>query len=61
MTQAKLKFASFEEYLSWSDDPNNYMEGDYELIDGEQFSGVPQFSSVDTDSSTNLKCRELAL
>jgi Uma2 family endonuclease len=35
MTQAKLKFASFDEYLSWSDHPENYMDGDYELIDGE--------------------------
>jgi Uma2 family endonuclease len=35
MTQAKLKFASFEEYLAWSNDPDHYMEGCYELIDGE--------------------------
>jgi Uma2 family endonuclease len=35
MTQAKLKFSSFGEYLSWSDDPANHMEGYYELIDGE--------------------------
>jgi Uma2 family endonuclease len=35
MTQAKLRFASFEEYLTWSDDPENYLEGWYELIDGE--------------------------
>jgi Uma2 family endonuclease len=35
MTQAKLKFASFEEYMAWSNDPDNAMEGCYELIDGE--------------------------
>jgi Uma2 family endonuclease len=35
MTQAKLRFASFEEYLTWSDDPENDLEGRYELIDGE--------------------------
>lgn len=35
MTQAKARFASFEEYLTWSDDPENYMEGRYELVDGE--------------------------
>jgi Uma2 family endonuclease len=35
MTQAKIRFSSFEEYLSWSDDPENYLEGRYELMDGE--------------------------
>jgi Uma2 family endonuclease len=35
MTQAKVRFASFEEYLAWSDRPENYMEGRYELVDGE--------------------------
>jgi Uma2 family endonuclease len=35
MTQAKVRFASFEEYLLWSDDPENFTEGRYELIDGE--------------------------
>jgi Uma2 family endonuclease len=35
MTQAKLRFASFEEYLAWSDDPENDLEGRYELVDGE--------------------------
>jgi Uma2 family endonuclease len=35
MTRAKLRFASFEEYLTWSDDPENYLEGRYELVDGE--------------------------
>lgn len=33
MTQAKLKFANFGEYLSYSDDPNNYIKGNCELID----------------------------
>jgi Uma2 family endonuclease len=35
MTQAKIRFSSFEEYLIWSDDPENYLEGRFELIDGE--------------------------
>ena len=35
MTQAKTRFSSLEEYLIWSDDPENYLEGRYELIDGE--------------------------
>ncbi len=42
MTQAKLRFASFEEYLVWSDDPENYMEGRYELIDGELVELMPE-------------------
>jgi Uma2 family endonuclease len=42
MTQAKLRFASFEEYLVWSDDPENYMEGRYELIDGELIELAPE-------------------
>jgi Uma2 family endonuclease len=35
MTLSKVRFASFEEYLTWSDDPENYLEGRYELLDGE--------------------------
>jgi Uma2 family endonuclease len=42
MTQAKLRFANFEEYLLWSDDPENYMEGRYELIDGELVELAPE-------------------
>jgi Uma2 family endonuclease len=42
MMQAKLRFASFEEYLSWSDDPENYMEGRYELINGELVELPPE-------------------
>jgi Uma2 family endonuclease len=42
MTQAKLRFASFEEYLTWSDDPENYMEGYYELINGELVELPPE-------------------
>jgi Uma2 family endonuclease len=42
MTQAKVKFASFKEYLIWSDDPENYMEGRYELIDGELVQLPPE-------------------
>jgi Uma2 family endonuclease len=42
MTQAKLRFASFEEYLIWSDNPENYMEGYYELTDGELVELAPE-------------------
>jgi Uma2 family endonuclease len=42
MTQTKLRFASFEEYLTWSDDPENYMEGRYELINGELVELPPE-------------------
>jgi Uma2 family endonuclease len=42
MTQAKVRFASFEEYLAWSDDPENSMEGRYELIDGELVELPPE-------------------
>jgi Uma2 family endonuclease len=42
MTQAKVRFASFEEYLVWSDDPENAMEGRYELIDGELVELAPE-------------------
>ena len=42
MTQAKLKFASFEDYLIWSDDPENAMEGQFEWIDGELIEVPPE-------------------
>ena len=42
MTQAKVKFASFEEYLTWSNDPENYMEGHYGLMDGELIKLPPE-------------------
>jgi Uma2 family endonuclease len=42
MTQTKLRFASFEEYLTWSDDPENDMEGCYELINGELVELPPE-------------------
>jgi Uma2 family endonuclease len=42
MTQTKLRFASFEEYLAWSDAPENYMEGRYELVDGELVELMPE-------------------
>jgi Uma2 family endonuclease len=38
MTQAKAKFATFEEYLSASDT----LEGRYELIDGELVELSPE-------------------
>ncbi|MCU0567945.1 MAG: Uma2 family endonuclease [Oculatellaceae cyanobacterium Prado106] len=42
MTQAKVRFASFEEYLVWSDAPENYLEGRYELVDGELVELMPE-------------------
>jgi len=42
MTQAKLKFASFEEYLAWSDEPENYRDGQFELVDGELVDLAPE-------------------
>jgi Uma2 family endonuclease len=41
MTQAKIKFANFEAYLVWSDDPENHREGFFELIDGELVELAP--------------------
>ncbi|NJN58080.1 MAG: Uma2 family endonuclease [Leptolyngbyaceae cyanobacterium SL_5_9] len=46
MTQAKIKFASFEEYLTWSDVPENHLEGQFEWIDGELVA-VPPESGLD--------------
>lgn len=40
MTQAKAKFTSFEDYLSYSDETP--MEGRYELIDGELVELPPE-------------------
>jgi Uma2 family endonuclease len=42
MTQAKVKFPTFEAYLSWSDAPGNFMQGRFELIDGELFEVPPE-------------------
>lgn len=42
MTQTKLKFASFEEYLVWSSAPENCMEGQFELVDGELVEVPPE-------------------
>jgi Uma2 family endonuclease len=42
MTQAKVRFASFEEYLVWSDALESYLEGRYELIDGELIELPPE-------------------
>ncbi|MCU0565572.1 MAG: Uma2 family endonuclease [Oculatellaceae cyanobacterium Prado106] len=42
MTQVKLKFANFEEYLTWSNNPENAREGRYELIDGELVALMPE-------------------
>jgi Uma2 family endonuclease len=42
MTQAKLKFASFADYLAWSDDPANFREGRFELVHGELVAVPPE-------------------
>jgi Uma2 family endonuclease len=42
MTQVKVKFSSFEEYLAWSDNPENYMEGRFEWVDGELMEVPPE-------------------
>ncbi|MDX2212196.1 MAG: Uma2 family endonuclease [Oculatellaceae cyanobacterium bins.114] len=42
MTQSKIKFASFEEYLTWSDDPENHREGRFELTNGELVEVPPE-------------------
>lgn len=42
MTQSKLKFASFEEYLAWSDDPKNHREGRFEWVNGELVDVPPE-------------------
>jgi Uma2 family endonuclease len=42
MTQARLKFASFADYLAWSDDPANFLEGRFELVDGELVEMPPE-------------------
>jgi Uma2 family endonuclease len=43
MTQAKVRFASFEEYLSYSDETDER----YELIDGELFALPPESENND--------------
>jgi Uma2 family endonuclease len=52
MTQAKIKFTSFEEYLSYSDETD--MEGFYELIDGELVK-LPPESEPNTWTANNLQ------
>jgi Uma2 family endonuclease len=42
MTQARLKFASFADYLAWSDDPANFLEGRFELVNGELVEVPPE-------------------
>jgi Uma2 family endonuclease len=42
MTQAKVRFNNFEEYLTWSNDPENDMESRYELIAGELMQLPPE-------------------
>lgn len=42
MTQAKVKLPTFEAYLDWRDEPGNFMDGRFELIDGELFEVAPE-------------------
>jgi Uma2 family endonuclease len=60
MTQAKVRFANFEEYLTWSDDPENYMEGRYELVDGE-LTQLPPESPENDFIANNLQFLLVAL
>jgi Uma2 family endonuclease len=53
MTQAKAKFASFEAYLVWSDNPANYREGRFELIDGELVE-VPPESGINSTIANRI-------
>ena len=53
MTQAKLKFASFADYLAWSDDPANFREGRFELVHGELVA-VPPESGVNRTIANRL-------
>jgi Uma2 family endonuclease len=53
MTQAKVRFTSFEEYLAWSDDPENAIEGRYELINGELVQLMTE-SGANTTIATHL-------
>jgi Uma2 family endonuclease len=52
MTQAKVKFTSFEEYLSYSNEMD--MEGFYELIDGELVE-LPPESELNNWIALNLR------
>lgn len=52
MTQAKAKFASFEEYLIYSNQV--FLEGRYELIDGELVE-LPPESELNNWIADNLK------
>ncbi|HIK56095.1 MAG TPA: Uma2 family endonuclease [Synechococcales cyanobacterium M55_K2018_004] len=52
MTQAKVKFTTFEEYLSYSDETP--MEGRYELIDGELVE-LPPESELNNWLALNLR------
>lgn len=42
MTQAKVRFATFEAYLSWSSSLENASEERFELVDGELFALPPE-------------------
>jgi Uma2 family endonuclease len=42
MTHAKVKFATFEEYMAWSNDPENDLEGRFEWVDGELVEVPPE-------------------
>ncbi|MGA7934636.1 MAG: hypothetical protein WCA35_13905 [Kovacikia sp.] len=42
MTQARVKFASFEAHLAWSDAPENCLEERFELVDGKLVEVPPE-------------------
>ena len=56
MTQAKLKFASFEAYMAWSSDPQNSLEGQFELIDGELVELAPESGLNDAIANRLFSC-----
>jgi Uma2 family endonuclease len=51
MTQAKVRFASFAEYMSYSDE--NWTDGRYELIEGELVE-LPPESGINLRSANRL-------
>lgn len=42
MTQASLKFARFEDYLTWREETESVLPGQFELIDGELIEVPPE-------------------
>jgi Uma2 family endonuclease len=59
MTQSKLKFACFEDYLTWSNDPSNLLDGQFELINGGLIE-LPPESGVNDAIANRLFFRLVA-